>query len=140
MWISFAKEIDCMILHVRQNNRPPKPSSRVLVVGGVLLMSLSALVWILNSEGFVQGSWSTIFNIIFLVLSVILGFLQWYAQMSSRPTTPPFLLVPRDDTTQKKRDGEIPFEGDDDNRVLILYSERYLYVSTLSKDKRESIT
>jgi hypothetical protein len=123
-----------------QKDRPPKQILQMFVVGIIILMSLSALVWILNSEGIVQGAWSTIFNIVFIVFSVILGLLQWHTQTSAGPTTPSTLLsVLRYRATNNKPDWEIKLESGDDKVALIVYSDRYLYVYAVHVDARQRV-
>jgi hypothetical protein len=110
-----------------QNKQPPKQVSRVFLVGIITLMSLSALVWILNSEGIVQGTWATIFHVVFTVFSVILGLLQWCKQTSAvSGVTSPLLSVPRYQTTNHKLSWGVELGLSDHKGALIIYTNRCL--------------
>jgi hypothetical protein len=110
-----------------QNKQPPEQSSRVFLLGIIALMILSALVWILNSEGIVQGTWATIFDIVFRVFSVILGLLQWYTQTCTVPVVPStLLLVPRYQTTNHKRGWGVELRLSDNKGAIIVCTNRCL--------------
>jgi hypothetical protein len=49
----------------------------VTAVIAILLLCGSALLWILNTEHRIQGDWSNILPIGFIVLGVIFAFLAW---------------------------------------------------------------
>jgi len=59
---------------------------RFLILGIALLFLLGgAALWILNSQGLVRGSWSSTLLIIFTVLGVVVGLVQWLFPISSPP-------------------------------------------------------
>jgi hypothetical protein len=126
-----------------RNEQRYKHISRVFIAGIVILMSLSALVWILNSEGIVQGTWATIFNVVFTVFSVILGLLQWYTQTSTVPKVPSTLpSVPRYQMANHKLSWGVEIGLSDDKGSLIIYTNRCLRgtaINLTSKFKRDSL-
>jgi hypothetical protein len=52
----------------------------VVVTVGIVMLA-GAVLWILNLEGIVKGSWADIFGVIFTFLGVLYALLQWYAQL-----------------------------------------------------------
>jgi hypothetical protein len=115
------------------SEQPPKQLSRIFLVGIIALMSLSALIWILNSEGIVQGTWSTIFPVVFTVFGIILALLQWYTQASPRSAAPSLLPpVPRNQTTNHKPDRGVDLGLNDGKGALIVYTNRCLRGTTIN--------
>jgi hypothetical protein len=109
-------------VHKRQLSRQVY---RVFIVGMITLMSISVPVWILNSEGIIQGTWPTIFSVIFTVFSTILGLLQWHAQISTQPDVPS--PVPQYDTAKNKLSRGGKYGLNDHKGALIVYTNRRLH-------------
>jgi hypothetical protein len=116
----------------RQDDRSIQRVSKLWLVGIILLMSLSALVWILNSEGIVRGNWSTIFSIVFMVFSSIIGLLQWHAQISPGPTASCSSSAwTRTHAIHAQSGWKIECEGGDGEEACMIYSDRHVYVYRL---------
>src|SRR5438045_4349646 len=49
----------------------------IIVIVAILFLVGGAILWILNSQGIIQGSWSGILLIIFTVLGIVIGLFQW---------------------------------------------------------------
>ncbi len=66
-------------------------SERRLIIAIVAILFLigGATLWILNSQGIIQGSWSGILLIIFTVLGIVIGLFQWlFPITASSPQQP----------------------------------------------------
>src|SRR5260370_35642540 len=57
----------------------------IIVSIAILLLVGATILWILNSQGVIQGSWSGILLIIFTVAGIIIGLFQWLYPISSPP-------------------------------------------------------
>ena len=64
----------------------------IIALVAILFLVGGATLWILNSQGIIQGSWSGILLIIFTVLGIVIGLFQWLfpvtASSSQQPTAP----------------------------------------------------
>ena len=59
---------------------------RVLIVTvAVLFLGAAAVLWILNAQNVIQGSWSNDLSIIFIFVSVLIGLFQWLFPVSGSP-------------------------------------------------------
>src|SRR5438270_10496493 len=57
----------------------------IIVSTAILLLVGATILWILNSQGIIRGSWSGILLIIFTVAGIIIGLFQWLYPISSPP-------------------------------------------------------
>ena len=57
----------------------------IIVSITILLLVGATILWILNSQGIIRGSWSGILLIIFTVAGIIIGLFQWLYPISSPP-------------------------------------------------------
>ncbi len=55
----------------------------IIVSTAILLLIGATILWILNSQGIIRGSWSGILLIIFTVAGIIIGLFQWLYPISS---------------------------------------------------------
>src|SRR3989440_518411 len=55
----------------------------IIVSTAILLLVGATILWILNSQGIIRGSWSGILLIIFTVTGIIIGLFQWLYPISS---------------------------------------------------------
>src|SRR6266849_2060119 len=55
----------------------------LIINAAIFFIGAATIVWILNNQGTIQGPWAGIFTTVFVVLSVVLAFLQWYFPRSS---------------------------------------------------------
>ena len=63
---------------------------RVLIASiAVLFLIVGAVLWILSSQGILQGPLSNILLIIFTVLGVLIGLFQWLFPIDNENTLPP---------------------------------------------------
>jgi tetratricopeptide (TPR) repeat protein len=57
---------------------------RILIASGaILLLGIAVVLWILNSQGIIHGSWSNALSIIFTFLGVLIGLFQWLFPVQS---------------------------------------------------------
>ncbi len=71
----------------------------IIISIAILLLVGGTILWILNSQGIIQGSWSSILLIIFTVFGIIIGLFQWLYPVSS-PTSQPSQLSQLSQTSQ----------------------------------------
>src|SRR5256884_6345341 len=57
----------------------------IIVSTAILLLIGATILWILNSQGIIRGSWSGILLVIFTVAGIIIGLFQWLYPISSPP-------------------------------------------------------
>jgi apolipoprotein N-acyltransferase len=70
----------------------------LVAVIAVLFLVGGAVLWILNAQGIVQGSWSSLLLIIFTVLGVVIGLFQWLFPVTEiRFRLNPYLRLRRPD-------------------------------------------
>src|SRR5438105_1965845 len=83
-------------IHDHQYLNRYKLMSLVFALTTILLIVVGATIWILNIEKVINGSWSSIFGVVFTVFGVALSFLQWHTQSSNKvPTQAPASLTRR---------------------------------------------
>jgi tetratricopeptide (TPR) repeat protein len=58
----------------------------IIISVAILLLVGATILWILNSQGIIRGSWSGILLIIFTVAGIIIGLFQWLYPLSSPPS------------------------------------------------------
>src|SRR5436853_3389603 len=97
-----------MSMSIQQQEQAAKTKERKLLqekrlaiaIIAILFLVGGATLWILNSQGIIQGSWSSILLIIFTVLGVVIGLFQWLfpvtatssQQSSATPPTPQIVV------------------------------------------------
>lgn len=52
----------------------------------ILFLGGAVILWILNGQGVIQGSWSNIFSIVFIFVSVLIGLFQWLFPVNGSPS------------------------------------------------------
>ncbi len=62
------------------------PIIMFIVIISVVLMSAGAVLWILNIEDIVKGTWSNVLPVVFTFLCSIYALLQWHAQLLENKT------------------------------------------------------
>src|SRR5215471_13907336 len=58
----------------------------VIAAVAVLFLGTAVVLWILNGQGIIQGSWSNLFSIIFVFASVLIGLFQWLFPVVGSPS------------------------------------------------------
>jgi|SRR5579863_1168597 len=72
----------------------PRRIRVITVLIAILLLIIGAVVWTLNSEHRIQGDWSTLLPIVFVVLALIVALLTWvFPSSPDQPETPALPLV-----------------------------------------------
>lgn len=69
----------------KERKRLQEKRSLIAVIA-ILFLIGGAMLWILNAQGIIQGSWSSILLIIFTVLGVIIGLFQWLFPVTATPS------------------------------------------------------
>lgn len=54
-----------------------------IAIIAILLLGTAVVLWILNGQNVIQGSWANIFSIIFVFASVLIGLFQWLFPISN---------------------------------------------------------
>jgi tetratricopeptide (TPR) repeat protein len=65
----------------------------LVAVIAVLFLVGGAVLWILNAQGIVQGSWSSLLLIIFTVLGVVIGLFQWLFPVTATSSQHPIAVA-----------------------------------------------
>lgn len=72
----------------RQKRRRLIEKRIVIATVAILFLVAAATLWILNSQGIIQGSWSNILLIIFTFTGVLVGLFQWLFPISNNSPAP----------------------------------------------------
>lgn len=81
--------------HKKSQTRRQLIERRVFVaVVASLLLGTAVVLWILNGQGIIQGSWSGAFSILFVFASVLIGLFQWLFPISDSRPLPPIQITP----------------------------------------------
>src|SRR5947209_10989990 len=73
----------------KSKERKQLQERRLIIISiAILLLVGGTIIWILNSQGIIQGSWSSILLIIFTVFGIIIGLFQWLYPISSSSSQP----------------------------------------------------
>lgn len=66
---------------------------RIIIASvAILFLGTAVVLWILNGQGIIQGSWSNLFSIIFVFVSALIGLFQWLFPVASAPPAPPLIM------------------------------------------------
>ena len=66
----------------------------IIAIVAILFLIGGATLWILNSQGIIQGSWSGILLIIFTVLGIVIGLFQWLFPVTAPSSQQPIASPP----------------------------------------------
>src|SRR5947209_2358819 len=72
----------------RQNRRRLIEKRIIIATVAIFFLVAAATLWILNSQGVIQGSWSNVLLIIFTFLGVLVGLFQWLFPISNSSPAP----------------------------------------------------
>src|SRR5947209_16969415 len=72
----------------------------IIAIVAILFLIGGATLWILNSQGIIQGSWSGILLIIFTVLGIVIGLFQWLFPVTAPSSQQPIASPPPQPTPQ----------------------------------------
>jgi tetratricopeptide (TPR) repeat protein len=61
----------------------------IIATIAILFLGVAVVLWILNGQGLIQGSWSNIFSIIFVFASVLIGLFQWLFPITNNTPAEP---------------------------------------------------
>src|SRR5438105_1693119 len=68
----------------KSKERKQLQERRLIIISiAILLLVGGTIIWILNSQGIIKGSWSSTLLIIFTVFGIIIGLFQWLYPVSS---------------------------------------------------------
>src|SRR3989440_4167192 len=73
----------------KSKERKQLQERRLIIISiAILLLVGGTIIWILNSQGIIKGSWSSTLLIIFTVFGIIIGLFQWLYPVSSSTSQP----------------------------------------------------
>jgi hypothetical protein len=106
-----------------------KRSFTFLVIAITLLVG-GAILWILNIMNVIEGPWSSILGVIFTILGIVLGLLQWHVQLLSDAS-------PSNTHSPNQRKRYFQLEGfnlgvDKQKGALVIYADKNLRGATIN--------
>src|SRR5690348_5974355 len=72
----------------------------IIAIVAILFLVGGATLWILNNQGIIQGSWSSVLLIIFTVLGIVIGLFQWLFPITAASSQQSIVPSPTPSTPQ----------------------------------------